>query len=77
MIPRAKKTLPLNDEWRDRIKVGMILTRLHQFVEGTIEMSPAQVKAASVLLSKKLADLSSVELLGKNGKDLEIKITRV
>ena len=59
---------------RERIRTGMILSRLTRHVNGTLEMSATQVRAAEVLLKKALPDLSAVEHKGtlehRNVRDL-------
>lgn len=59
-----------SDEWREKIKVSQTLNRLQGFVLGEndpqtqvpIQMSPAQVKAASTLLNKAMPDLSQSDI---------------
>ena len=43
---------------RAKIRAGMVLNRLQKHVAGSLEMSPSQIQAASVLLRKVLPDLS-------------------
>ena len=47
------------ETWRDKIAISQIVNRLNRCAEGTDEMSPTQLKAATVLLSKVLPDLSA------------------
>lgn len=42
----------------------MLINRLTSFVEGEVELSPAQVTAALGLMKKTLPDLSSTALTG-------------
>lgn len=58
-----------SEEWRAKIKVSQVLNRLQSFALGepspagdSVEMSPSQVKAASVLLSKAMPDLSQSDI---------------
>lgn len=59
------------DRVRNLIRANRIVVRLQQFVLGrkfngqVVEMSPAQVKAAGVLLNKLLPDLASIEHSGE------------
>jgi hypothetical protein len=47
------------ETWRDKIAISQIVNRLNKCAEGTEEMTPTQLKAATVLLSKVLPDLSA------------------
>lgn len=49
---------------RERIRVGMLVNKLHRHVLKDEPMSPTQVRAAEVLLRKALPDLSSTEHTG-------------
>lgn len=49
---------------RERIRTGMILSRLERHLAGKLEMSATQVRAAEILLKKALPDLSAVEHTG-------------
>lgn len=75
----ARKTKFLSDEWRKKIQTSMIINRLSKFINGEIEMSPAQVTAALGLLKKALPDLSAVALTDKEGgaPTLRLKIDAV
>lgn len=67
----ARKNTPkLPPAWRDRIKTSMLINRLESFVNGKVEMEPAQVTAALGLLRKTLPDLSSTALTDPEGKKL-------
>lgn len=46
---------------RSAIKVGVIIDRLAKAATGEIEMTPAQTKAAQILLDKSLPTLQSIE----------------
>lgn len=60
-----KRALTLNDSWREKIQTSMLINRLSDFVNGKIELSPAQVTAALGLLRKTAPDLSATELTGE------------
>ncbi len=47
---------------RDRITGSKIITRLIKHVMGEIELTPAQVASARILLGKVLPDLKSVDV---------------
>lgn len=72
----ARKKLMHTDKTRERIKTSMLINRLTSFVEGSVELSPAQVTAALGLMKKTLPDLTSVdgtlEHTGKDGGPIEL-----
>lgn len=51
-------------DWRRRIRDSMaqIIPRLSRCASGKLDMTPTQVKAAQVLLSKVLPDLTSADI---------------
>lgn len=49
---------------RDRIQTSQIINRLTLFINGKVELVPAQVTAALGLLRKVLPDLNAVEQSG-------------
>lgn len=61
MAARTRRT-ELSEEWKNRIKSGMILDRLLKHVNGDIELKPTQIKAAEILLKKVIPDLASTTL---------------
>lgn len=60
------------DSVREKIKVSNIIDRLEKHVAGEIELTPAQVTSARVLLDKSLASLTATELTGKDGGPVEL-----
>lgn len=56
-----------SQETRERIRVGVLIDRLQKHAEGTLKypMTPSQIKAAEILLKKKLPDLQSIEMSGE------------
>ena len=50
------------EEARQRVKAGTLLDRLHKHVEGKIELTATQIRAAEILLRKVLPDLQAVVL---------------
>lgn len=71
----ARKNTPrLSNEWRERIKSGVILTRLEQAALGEIEMTPSALKAAEIVLRKTLPDLARTEVTGDEGGPQELVI---
>ena len=53
------------EETRRRIRVSMLVTKLHDFIEGKVEMSMGQIRAAEILLRKAVPDLKQVEHTGE------------
>ena len=58
-----KNKVTLSDTWRERIRVGVIMQRLEAHVMGeldeekkAVELSPTQIAAAKLLLSKVIPD---------------------
>ena len=60
-----RRTAWTPDKVRQRIKVGVLVTRLKDHALGAIEMSATQIKAAEILLRKAIPDLKSVEHSGE------------
>lgn len=60
-----RKRLSHDDKTREKIQTSQFINRLTQFINGKIELSPAQVRAIEVLLKKTLPDLQAVSLDGK------------
>jgi hypothetical protein len=71
MAARIHK-VQLTDAWREKIRTSMLINRLQNHVAGRIEMSPTQLRAAEVLLKKRLPDLTSTELSGPGGGPIEV-----
>lgn len=56
-----KNKLELSDDWKERIRAGVLMDRLVKCVEGTLEMTPVQIKAADILLKKIVPDLARTD----------------
>ena len=54
-----------NDNWRDKIRVGVIVDRFLKHFNGKIELSSTQIKAGQAILNKLVPDLKSVEHSGE------------
>jgi hypothetical protein len=52
----------LNESWRQKIKVSMLINRLQNHADGEVEMSATQIRAAEILLNKSLPNLSQATL---------------
>jgi hypothetical protein len=53
-----------NDNWKDKIKAGVLADRLYKHVNGEIELTATQINAAKILLAKVAPDLRAIELKG-------------
>jgi len=64
-----RKRLSHDDKTREKIQTSQLINRLTKFVNGDVELSPAQVRAIEVLLKKTLPDLQAISLegTGENG----------
>lgn len=60
-----KRRITLSEDWKERIKVGEIMSRLNRHVMGECEMKPSQINAARLLLAKVAPDLRSIEHSGE------------
>lgn len=56
-----KNRIRHDDETRNKIRASQLINRLHQCVDGEVELDATQVSAAKALLNKVLPDLSQVE----------------
>jgi len=53
--------------WRNKHKIGSLMARVLKHANGEIEMTPSQINAAKLFLSKTVPDLNRSELTGKDG----------
>lgn len=67
------KHIVLSEEWKEKIKIGVILDRLIQHVDGKIQMSSSQIKAADILLKKVAPDLSRSDVNNNHSGAVEVK----
>lgn len=59
-----KNKVTLDDAWRNKIKATALMNRLMSHVNGELDLSPTQIKAADILLKKIVPDLSRAEHVG-------------
>jgi len=71
-----RKNLSHSELVRNRIKTSALVNRLVAFVNGEIELSPAQVTAALGLIRKTLPDLSNVDSTIKGDVNAPLVITQ-
>lgn len=60
MAARKRRTGPLSEQWRAKIRTGVLLDRLEKHALGNLKMSQSQIKAAEVLLKKTLSDAPKI-----------------
>lgn len=73
MAARTRRT-HLSDEWKEKIRAGVLLDRLSKHANGEIDMSNTQIKAAEILLKKVVPDVARTEIAGDADAPLELKI---
>ena len=76
MAARNRRTT-LNEKWKENIRTGMLIKRLHDCAEGSVELTPNQIKAAEILLRKSVPDLKAVEFSGDLDIEGEITIKKI
>jgi len=74
MAARIRKTT-LSETWKAKIQAGVILDRLVKHVNGEIEMTASQIKAADILVKKTVPDLARTEVTGKDGEPQQHVVT--
>jgi hypothetical protein len=73
MAARMRKTH--QEDVRVKIQASQLINVLQNHALGnTEEISPSRMKAIEILLRKSLPDLSSVELSGKDGSDIVLRL---
>ena len=55
----------LVNRWREKIRVSMIINHLQNHLLGRIQLSKSQLRAAEILLRKRLPDLAMVDFTGQ------------
>lgn len=75
-MPRGVRLNPKHDErTRAKIQTSQLINRLMEHVNGTIEMTTTQVRAAEILLRKTLPDLQTIAHQGQPNGSIEQCIT--
>lgn len=54
----------LSDQWKDGIKVGLLVKRLYDNSIGVIDLTALQIKSIEIILKKLVPDLKSIEHSG-------------
>jgi len=73
MAARKVRT-KLSEEWRERIRSGVILQRLEKAAMGELEMSSASLKAAEIVLRKTIPDLARTEHIGEDSGPIKLEV---
>ena len=77
-VAKRKVNRSLDQQWREKIQVGPILTKLQDHIQEKCELSSTQIAAAKILLGKVMPDVKQVEHTGKDGEALPaIQVTFV
>jgi len=66
----------MSDEWRKRIKAGVICQRLQAHLDGKLDLSPTQLQAANILLRKVVPDLQRTTIAGDNDQPIAFTIVK-
>lgn len=66
-MPARKRRITLDENWRAKIQASQLMNRLAAHVEGVVDLSPTQVRAAEILLKKTVPDLARTEVTGPEG----------
>ena len=69
-MARRLRVANLSESWKAKISTTKLAQRLTDHVDGRIELSSTQVRAAEILLRKLVPDLSSVSGPGEDGAHL-------
>ena len=62
-----KNKVQLTQTWKDKIQASVIGLRLYDHMNGDVEMTSTQIKAADILLKKLVPDLARTEVTGLDG----------
>lgn len=73
MAARTKR-VKVDGNWREKIRISMLLNRLEDHAFGKVDLSPTQIKAIEVLLKKSLPDLSAIEHTGQGGGPMIVRL---
>lgn len=67
---------PMQEGWRKKIQASQIINRLFSHIQGEIDMTPTQIKAAEIILRKIEPDLNKtdVQQLDKNGNPADAQV---
>lgn len=63
-----------SEEVRAKIQASVILDRLHKHMNGDLEMTSTQLKAAEMLLDRSVPKLQQIQHTGANGGAIQIQV---
>ena len=71
----ARTNKPLHaDKTKRLIRASQLLNRLNSFANDEIQMTPAQVQAAKVVIGKEIPDLKAMEITGDGGGPVKFEV---
>jgi hypothetical protein len=73
----VRKQLYHHEEVRQKIRTSQLINRLHDFINGKIELSPHQVTAALGLIKKTMPDLAAIDATVRGDPTAPIALTLV
>lgn len=62
------------EKTKDLIRASQLLNRLTQCANGEIELTPAQIQAARIVIGKAIPDLKAVEVTGNSDAPVQMVI---
>lgn len=62
MPARKNRTGPLDGHWKNKIRTGVIVSRLQDHHLGKLDLTSSQIEAAKILLRKTAPDLANVAI---------------
>lgn len=62
------------EKTKNLIRASQLLNRLNMFANGEVEMTPAQVQAAKIVIGKEIPDLKALEVSGDEDSPVRLAI---
>lgn len=72
----ARAGLPMQEEYREKIRRSQCLSTLIRVANGEIEVSKERLDACKYLTNKMLPDLKAIEHTGDAGGPLTVQVVR-
>ena len=71
-----KNRQQLHQAWRDKIRASVLINHLRNHVLGRIELTPTQIRAAEILLSRVMPTLQATDITASDhdGNPLSIAL---
>lgn len=74
---RRTTKINITEDWKKKIQVTSIMNRLNDHVDGKIDLSSTQLKAADIILRKMVPDLGRTEVaIDPNANSLLVEIVK-